>query len=113
MSVLDKSHGITIMNDRKKFLEDSIERFNKLRDLDAAEMRRLQNNVNGYKSTIDDMVEELTIIKENWNILIRSSDPLSKTQLIFRRCGRRCPICNEMVFSKKMLKVHKFEKHGY
>ena len=113
VSLLEKSNGIKIMSERMHSLEDSIKKFSKIRDAHLAEISDLQKKVAGYKEMIDDMADEVSIIKQNWQILIKSSDPLSKTRIMFRRCNRRCTICNKILFSKKDLKVHKFKAHGY
>jgi hypothetical protein len=109
----EKTDAIKSMQDRLAFLLKSKDEFIHRREECKNKIDALRNTMSDYDSQILEIKGEIASIERNWNIIIRSRDPVLKSKLIFRRFQQPCRVCGERMVSKKQLKVHLFEKHGY
>lgn len=105
--------NVDIISDRVNFLKKTRLQFIKDKEKCLQELLEMQVRINSYNYKITEIDQELKVIKKNYKIIITDKDPLTKTRLVFRRFNIKCPVCNDLFFSKKDLMVHKSKRHSY
>jgi len=108
-----KVDNVKVLEDRLSYLNGVLSNFADEKIKLEGRMEVMHKQIVDLDTQMEEISDQISCIKNNWDIIVNDKDPLFRSKIIFRRFHVKCNICGLTTITKKDLKVHIFKEHSY